>query len=690
MFKNIVFLFLLLIAIRGNSQSLGSGIDNNHISKTFVLDSINISKLLNLGSSFYSKKKLDSSYIYYKEALEKAKKIKSSEQIAESLYWIAIYFELTNDYKNAILNYNKALEEYLALGNLKSVANIENYIGYNYYNLNQEDKAIEYYFKSLKTYQKIGNKSGVAANFVDIGNLYYGFENYNFARKYLEDALKIYKDLEDNYGLSACYTNLGNVSSDSGNYKEGIDYYNQSIEIEKLLNEADSFATNFNNIGDCYLAMGNFKKAENYFLKALEIALEKKDKGLLEIIYLNLSELNNLTKDYSKAIFYGNKGLEIIKKTKSSEVELKILNNLSLAFENSGNKLKSLELLKKHKVISDSLKKIERSKKVQLFQALNELEKSSFKIDELSELSKLTQIRLENEKKVTYGLIISMLIFAFLIVILIYQQTSLKKAYNLLEFRNHQISKMNEEIKSQANNLKQLNKTKNRFFSIIAHDLKNPFNSIKGFAVLLIENINIYDEEKRLKFLKIIKGSAIKASDLLDNLLIWANSQSGKLKFEPETIEIVKQVADVVTLLEVQAINKEISIYNNVHHNLYVYADKNMLNTILRNLLSNAIKFTNKGGCVKIDSVLEENKVLISVKDNGLGMSSDAVKNLFNVDNIGSKTGTANEQGSGLGLVLCKEFIAKHDGEISISSKINEGSTFTFTLPICTSNGSLS
>ena len=193
---------------------------------------------------------------------------------------------------------------------------------------------------------------------------------------------------------------------------------------------------------------------------------------------------------------------------------------------------------------------------------------------------------------------------------------------------------MNDEIQVQRDDLKQMNKTKDKFFSIIAHDLKNPFNSIKGFTELMIENNTDYDEEKRLKFLKIIKDSTNKASTLLNNLLIWANSQSGNLNYTPQKIELVRHVLDVVSLLEIQAIKKEIEIYNNIDHNISVKADVNMLNTILRNLISNAIKFTKPKGEIKILSNITNGMVEISVKDNGVGMLEEDIENLFQMQNI--------------------------------------------------------
>ena len=199
---------------------------------------------------------------------------------------------------------------------------------------------------------------------------------------------------------------------------------------------------------------------------------------------------------------------------------------------------------------------------------------------------------------------------------------------------------MNDEIKEQSEFLKQLNITKDRFFSIIAHDLKNPFNSIKGFTELLIDNDDEYDKEKRLKFLKIVKGSTTKASNLLDNLLIWANSQSGNVKFNPSKINLRDRVASIFSFLEIQAINKDIQLLNGVGNGIFIEVDENMIDTIFRNLLSNAIKFTEVGGEVTVSVLKKNGFVEIMVKDNGVGISEKDIPNLFSIDVKNSNVGT--------------------------------------------------
>lgn len=680
--KNIIaflsFFFLSLVLLAQKENSISS-LKQALISE--VNDSIKISLNVKLSNSFSFLEK-DSSNYYFKKASVLANSTLYKKQLAEILDDEGYKFEIDDNFEKAILNFERSLAIYLDLKDHKNTARLYNFIGYCYINLYAEDKAIEYYLKSLKIYQNLDDVDGKAMNFIDIGNLYYDQENYDKATKYFQDALTLYEKIEDNAGIAASYTNLGNVYCDSGLYEVGIDYYKQSIILEEDLNDQNGIATNYNNLGDCSIQLSNFGEAKVYFQKALNIATKIKDQELIAIVYLNMADLYVKQKKYNQTIFYATKSLDISKKIGKLDYELDNLEFLADAYEAIGETAKALKIHKQHDVVKDSLYSYDKEKKVQLFNALNKLEETYYTISDLSTKNEIAQLKYQNEKKISYFLIIAIVVFAFLVVLLIHQQTSKKKAYNLLEFRNFQINKMNDEIQEQRDYLNQLNKTKDKFFSIIAHDLKNPFNSIKGFTELLIDNSGEYEEEKQLKFLKIIKDSTIKASMLLNNLLIWANSQSGNLNYIPKKIELVRQVMDVTSLLEIQAIKKEIDIYNNVDHNLSVKADENMLNTILRNLISNAIKFTNLKGEIRVLSKVKNNMVEISIADNGVGISEEDIKNVFNIEVKNTNIGTANEQGSGLGLILCKDFVEKHGGEIWVKSEKNVGTEFIFTLPL--------
>ncbi|MFC2104844.1 PAS domain S-box protein [Bacteroidota bacterium] len=242
--------------------------------------------------------------------------------------------------------------------------------------------------------------------------------------------------------------------------------------------------------------------------------------------------------------------------------------------------------------------------------------------------------------------------------------------------------KAEETLIRSEQRLRELNATKDKFFSIIAHDLKNPFNDLMGFTQLLALNIDKYDKSKIEQFTQIIHQSSKLAYNLLENLLDWSRSQTGILKFKPEKICINNLVKENIDLLISTAQNKNIQIYSEFDNDLFAFADKNMVRTIIRNLISNAIKYTNQGGYIKINSYCNSNFCELSVSDSGIGISEENITKIFKIDESFSTSGTEKEKGTGLGLILCKEFVEKNKGKLKVQSKPGKGSTFSFTLPL--------
>lgn len=237
-------------------------------------------------------------------------------------------------------------------------------------------------------------------------------------------------------------------------------------------------------------------------------------------------------------------------------------------------------------------------------------------------------------------------------------------------------------IKKQNKELQKLNATKDKFFSIIAHDLKSPFTAITGFSNLLLEQIKNKDIEGIDEYAKIINQSSSKALDLLMNLMEWSQLQTGRMKFKPEHFEINTIVNEAILLMSVNAEQKAISITSTLPLGIQVFADKAMLSIVIRNLISNAIKFTQPHGQITIASAIKQAELTISVIDNGVGIPEEQIDKLFIIDKVNSTLGTHQEKETGLGLILCKEFIEQNNGKIWVESSDKAGSTFSFSLPL--------
>jgi PAS domain S-box-containing protein len=321
------------------------------------------------------------------------------------------------------------------------------------------------------------------------------------------------------------------------------------------------------------------------------------------------------------------------------------------------------------------------------------------KTDKNGELSYLssTKCRIVNQKGETIGLLG-----------VIHNITSQKLAHNeiakqseelkkyvqklsesnlLLEERQHKVEEQSEELKSQSESLKEVNRklsqsnaTKDRFFSIIAHDLRNPFHVVSGFSEILLSSFQRLPEEKINKYLELIHSSSKSGNELLENLLQWSRSQTGQISFNPSHLKLLELIEEIINLLEAGASRKNIELKVDVDPELNVYADDNMLKTILRNIISNAIKFTRQG-TISIKAIKITDGCEISVADTGVGISEDIRSKLFLVDEIITTKGTSSENGTGLGLILCKEFVDRHKGKIWVESTEGKGSMFKFILP---------
>jgi signal transduction histidine kinase len=241
--------------------------------------------------------------------------------------------------------------------------------------------------------------------------------------------------------------------------------------------------------------------------------------------------------------------------------------------------------------------------------------------------------------------------------------------------------RVEEEIIQKNLKLAELIATKDKFFSIIAHELKSPFQGLLGYSHILSTEYITLSEEEKISFIGRIDELSHSSYKLLENLLEWSRMQTGQMIFNAEDFNLLVVLYPTLSLVKQIAQNKDIEFKYLIDNSIFINADKNMLTTIIRNLISNSIKFTIPGGKIKLAVVKMDNLVKISVTDTGIGIDKEGLDNLFQIDKSISKKGTSNERGTGLGLLICKEMIKKHRGKISVESEVGKGSTFSFTIP---------
>lgn len=261
--------------------------------------------------------------------------------------------------------------------------------------------------------------------------------------------------------------------------------------------------------------------------------------------------------------------------------------------------------------------------------------------------------------------------------------------YNQMEAeltrKNAEIEQQKAILEKQRKELEALNTTKDKFFAIIAHDLKNPFSTVLGISELLAREFESFDPESLKEFITQIYKYSNNTYNLLENLLQWSMVQTGRMPMSPSTINLASIIDENVELLMGNAKQKKITIESLASNGINAFADVNMLTTVVRNLLSNAIKFTSNGGNIKVNIAEEGLTWKVSVTDTGIGISEKDMKNLFLLDSNPTSIGTSQEKGTGLGLILCKEFVERNHGKIGVNSLIGSGTTFWFTVPKATS-----
>ena len=262
------------------------------------------------------------------------------------------------------------------------------------------------------------------------------------------------------------------------------------------------------------------------------------------------------------------------------------------------------------------------------------------------------------------------------------KNATLEKYTSLLELKNTELRGKNAELDEKNLQLKLLNADKDKFFSIIAHDLRNPLGALRELPQIIIENIETYDTEELIRMISMQRDAAQNLFALLENLLSWSRIQRGMIKQMPQRLGLKEIVSRNISLMQMTAEQKKLSLSSSVQEGLVVYADYKMIDAILRNLISNAVKFTKAGGSIDVSAARKEREIEVSVRDTGIGIGEQNLPKLFRLDSQYKKTGTANERGTGLGLILCKEFIDQSGGKIWAESELGKGSTFRFSLPV--------
>ncbi|GGK38611.1 MULTISPECIES: ATP-binding protein [Flavobacteriaceae] len=607
---------------------------------------------------------LKTSEQYYNKALQLSEEIGEHWYRGEILYGIGLRYYYTGDYINAIENFTRAIQFCHFTENFKTSGAAYSMLGTVFRINGIYDRAIEYFIKSGLNYKKANYSEGDAWVSYLMGRVYADLKNPKKALAYYQESLKNYKEIAsitgEITGKVICYEQIALVNLESGNLEVAFENINDLLKIQLEKNSKYGMSNAYSLLGRANYLKGNYEEAELYLDKSLKLKKETKNFIGLPIIYeylgLCLIEKGNLKEGFRQI----NRGLELAILNNQKKIQLDIYAKLSEVYLNLNNLEKAVINQKKLIETQNDIFFGVASIKMEQMQAFYEIDEKNQQLTELENQNKINEIKIKQQR--TYQLMMTFgVLIAILIIITIYV------LYKKLSYKN--------------NELEASNTTKNKLFSIISHDLKGPIGTANELLGILLEETKNKNIEKVEKFVPIIHQSMSETYILLDNLLQWARSQNKKIKIKYEVLNLNKIVNSTLNSISNQAERKNIDISVNIDKNINVNADFTMLKAILRNLISNAIKFTNEDGEISIKAVQKDNLTKVCVKDNGIGISTEAAKKMFLVNTNLSKKGTTGEKGTGLGLVLCKDFVKLHKGKIWVESILNEGSSFYFTIP---------
>jgi len=637
--------------------------------------------LTNIGMAYFRQH----DYIKSREYLDRSYKI--LEDLNDDI-GIGNYYNATGDiflqqglYDNATKYYNQALGIFTKSNVLTGIVRCNNNIGYTFYLREKYARAMEYYIKSLNFAEKSKDNKEIANCYINISNVLNAQADYANAIQYLGKSVKIFEASGDKYNTGVCYNNIAANYIEQDSLVQALKYLGKSLQIYRELDDKKGQSACYSNMGIVSSKNKENKKAISYFQSALEINQLLRDNKRIALSLGNLTIAYLALKNYDAVIKTSERGLKIAKDINAISLQRVFYENLSATYDSLKDYKKAYENYRLLKQTDDSLFNAEKRKQVLEMEAKYSSEKKEIEISNLTKDYKLQSIELEKNRNFqVFLVVISILVLILLLVF--YRLYALKlNSSKLLANKNQELELMNSTLSDSEANLKELNATKDKFFTIIAHDIKNPLSAYRSVTKMLTNSFFELSEQQKFEYIRGIYQSSENLYDLFQNLLQWSTSQAGSMKFKPQEIDLGILAYKAVALLQEGADKKNLQVEMDVKTDTYAYGDINMVSTILVNLVSNAIKYSKPDGNIKVNALDKDGFIKISVADNGVGLTQEDISKLFRVEIDHKTIGESEEKGTGIGLILCKEFVTKNGGEIWVESEYGTGSTFSFTLP---------
>jgi signal transduction histidine kinase len=584
---------------------------------------------------------------------------------------IGLLFAISGDYSTALRYDNQALQQSLFNSDSTTLAVDYNNIANDYYDLGEYDEAYNYFTQSYRVAKAKNDSLRMTVALHNVGRVFKELSQYDRALDHLKLSLKMSEKIKDAEGVPYAYDEIGDVMLRQGKYDSALQTLMLALKLTRQQNLHVLEPKTLAKLATIYLHNNNARTALAYYDTTYQRHAQTNNRFGIAEVNLGRGVVFFNQQQYDEALEFVTGSLAIARESNARILEIRCFAMLAEIWEAKGDHKKSLGYFKQYKQLEDSL--FSQDMQAKLFRDQMRFATEA-KDSQIAALSRARDIKDDQIKRQEFIRNILVVVMALSVILLatVYRSGQRRRQINTLLLQ-HQ-----EDMEKRSEELERLNQVKDKFFSIISHDLRSPINALAGLLDLLDKGA--VKPEELPNHVKELKSRFNHTRTLLNNLLDWTLLQMDKLNLQASKIDLRKIVEENIQLLaSVQ--NKQIQLLNTIPDNALAFADSNTVNLVIRNLMTNAIKFTNDGGTVVIAAEEKASEWHVSVKDNGIGMNADVLKILFDKTAPYTTRGTANEKGTGLGLILCKEFVEKNGGKIWVDSKPGEGSKFTFTLP---------
>jgi len=540
-------------------------------------------------------------------------------------------------------------------------------IGYAYKKKGDLKKALDAFYQSASYAKEMNYKKGEAGVYSAIGSVYRVQENYLIALTYYNLGIEKLRALGDSTNLAISLMNTGELYRTNHKLDTALLYFNESGNIFTLKNLKVVQAYNIGNIGLVYAEQGKHILAEKNIVEATEILQKLGDNYPISVYNTYMADIYKAKGDLPRALEYAQHSYNLAMADGLKEQIRDASHTLSELYQETEEYKKAYHFQEVYLAYRDSINNEETIRKMADLRTEYEVSQKQIEVDLLNQKHNTNQI-------IGVGLLGVILLIGVLAFVLHKRNQEKRQA-------NKSLTAQKEQLQIQHQELDELNTTKDRFFSIISHDLRGPVNSFKGLTTIMKMSLEDKKYDELPKMTDMLDEASNQISTLLNNLLDWAVNQQGEFPYNPEEVELTQLVEEVLNTSKSHSDAKKIDIKSSIESGVIAWIDKNSVKTILRNLLNNALKFTPQGGKIEIYGSTVNNKVILEIKDTGVGISKDKFATLFSMNELKSTPGTDGEKGLGLGLRLAYEFVKMNKGSITAESEEGKGATFTVRLP---------